>query len=200
MKTYSQFLSDAWIPPFKPKSIRGGTKSPAQVAQQKASQQGRDSQEVRNKLTASVQKHGSSINDPRHSEIDYKHDEKTDTHTFTHKTHPVQVKYTPGDKPGSYIQNSTVTGKAENRVAAGRAMQNTKKQVSQAAKPGTTILSQPTTPRRATLNSRTQGMSDPNEKGVQAGIVRNRSPKQKAGGAKPLDPTQQKGIYIDPNH
>jgi hypothetical protein len=35
---------------------------------------------------------------------------------------------------------------------------------------------------------------------VQAGITRHRSPKQKAKGAKPLDPVKHTGTYIDPNH
>lgn len=197
MKTYSQFVAEAWIPPFKPKSIRGGTKSPAQVALNRAKEQGRDSAEVQNKLSNSVRKHGSAINNPQHSDIDYKHDSDTDTHTFTHKKHPIRVEYSPGNTPNTYVQHSKVSGSATDRVATGKAMQDIKKHVASAARPGTTLASQPISRRRGTLNTRSQGMSDVNDQGTQAGIARNRSPKQKANKAKPLDPINYTDSIID---
>lgn len=190
-KNYTQLLDDAWIPPAS-KKLRGGTESPLSAARKK----GTDVDKVR----ASVGRFAEPINNPKHPDIDYKKDDKTGEHTFTHKKHPIQVKYSVGDKPGTYIQNTTKTGEATDRVGAARAMQDIKKRVSSSARPGTTLVSQPVGNRRASLNTRTQGMSEPNKKGVQGGIVRNRSPKQKARGAKPLDPVEHTGTYIDPNH
>jgi hypothetical protein len=191
MKTFKQFMADAWIPPAA-KRLRGGKESPLSAAKNA----GTDT----SKVSQSVHRFASPINNPRDPDIDYKHDERSNTHTFTHKKHPIKVQYTPGDKPNTFIQNSTKTGDTKNPVSTAKAMQSIKKSVSTAARPGTTLVSQPVGSRRASLNSRTQGMSEPNEKGVQAGIVRNRSPKQKAKGSKPLDPVQHKGIFIDPNH
>lgn len=202
MKTFAQFLEEAiqrtqllddgWIP-ITSKKLRGKTLSPLGAARQRGTDV--------NKVTASVRRFAEPINDPRHPDIDYKKDEKSGTHTFTHRRHPIQVTYTPGDKPNTFIQNTTRTGETTNRVAAGRAMQDIKQHVSSALRPGTTIQSQPVGRRRASLNTRFQGMSDPDpEHGVQAGIARNRSPKQKARGAKPLDPVKHTGTFIDPNH
>ncbi len=186
-----KLLDDAWIPPAS-KRLRGGTESPLSAARKK----GTDVDKVRK----SVNRFADPINNPRHPDIDYKKDEKTGAHTFTHKKHPIQVTYTPGDKPNTFIQNTTKTGETTDRVGSGKAMQDIKKKVSSSAIPGTEILSQPVGPRRASLNTRTQGMGPPNKKGIQGGIVRNRSPKQKASGAKPLDPVKHTGTYIDPNH
>jgi hypothetical protein len=186
-----KLLDDAWIPPAS-KRLRGGTESPLSAARKKGTDV--------NKVRASVNRFAEPINNPRHPDIDYKKDDKTGTHTFTHKKHPIQVKYSAGDKPGTFIQNTTKTGETTDKVGAARAMQDIKKRVSSSARPGTTLVSQPVGNRRASLNTRTQGMSAPNEKGVQAGIVRHRSPKQKAKGAKPLDPVKHTGTYIDPNH
>jgi GNAT superfamily N-acetyltransferase len=186
-----KLLDDAWIPPAS-KRLRGGTESPLSAARKKGTDV--------NKVRASVNRFAEPINNPRHPDIDYKKDDKTGTHTFTHKKHPIQVKYSAGDKPGTFIQNTTKTGETTDKVGAARAMQDIKKKVSTSARPGTEILSQPVGPRRASLNTNTQGMGPPNEKGIQGGIVRNRSPKQKARGAKPLDPVKHTGTYIDPNH
>lgn len=201
MKTFAQFLEEAsqrtqllddgWIP-ITSKKLRRGTLSPLGAARQRGTDV--------NKVTASVRRFAEPINDPRHPDIDYKKDDKTGTHTFTHRRHPIQVKYSVGDKPGTYIQNTTKTGETTDKVGAARAMQDIKKRVSSSARPGTTLVSQPVGNRRASLNTRTQGMGSPNEKGVQAGIARNRSPRQKAKGAKPLDPVKHTGTYIDPNH
>jgi hypothetical protein len=187
----TKLLDDAWIP-ITSKKLRGGKKSPLTVARER----GTDVDKVR----SSVKRFAEPINNPNHPDIDYKKDDKTRTHTFTHRRHPIQVTYTPGDKPNTFIQNTTKTGETTDRVGAGRAMQDIKKKVSTSARPGTEILSQPVGPRRASLNTNTQGMGPPNEKGIQGGIVRNRSPKQKARGAKPLDPVKHTGTYIDPNH
>lgn len=197
MKTYAQFVAEAWIPPFRPKSIRGGTKSPAQVARDRAKEQGRDTSKVQDQLAASVRRHGSAINDPRHPDIEYSHDSKTDTHTFKHRKHPIRVEYSPADTENTYVQHSKVSGSATDKVATGRAMQDIKKHASSAARPGTTLVSQPISRRRGTLNTRAQGMSDVNDKGTQAGVVRNRSPKQKANKAKPLDPINYTDSIID---
>jgi len=186
-----KLLDDAWIPPAS-KRLRGGTESPLSAARKKGTDV--------NKVRASVKTFAEPINNPRHPDIDYKKDDKTGTHTFTHKKHPIQVKYSAGDKPGTFIQNTTKTGETTDKVGAARAMQDIKKRVSSSARPGTTLVSQPVGNRRASLNTRTQGMSAPNEKGVQAGIARHRSPKQKAKGAKPLDPVKHTGTYIDSNH
>jgi hypothetical protein len=186
-----KLLDDAWIPPAS-KRLRGGTESPLSAARKKGTDV--------NKVRASVNRFAEPINNPRHPDIDYKKNEKTGEHTFTHKKHPIQVKYSAGDKPGTFIQNTTKTGETTDKVGAARAMQDIKKRVSSSARPGTTLVSQPVGNRRASLNTRTQGMSAPNEKGVQAGIARHRSPKQKAKGAKPLDPVKHTGTYIDPNH
>jgi hypothetical protein len=186
-----KLLDDAWIPPAS-KRLRGGTESPLSAARKKGTDV--------NKVRASVNRFAEPINNPRHPDIDYKKDDKTGTHTFTHKKHPIQVKYSAGDKPGTFIQNTTKTGETTDKVGAARAMQDIKKRVSSSARPGTTLVSQPVGNRRASLNTRTQGMGSPNEKGVQAGIARNRSPRQKAKGAKPLDPVKHTGTYIDPNH
>lgn len=197
MKTFNQFINECtqinekWIPPAA-KRLRGGTESPSSVARKKGTDV--------NKVFASVRRFAEPINDPRHPDIEYKKNEKTGEHTFTHKKHPIQVKYSPGDKPNTFIQNSTKTGEAKDRVGAGRAMQDIKRRVSASGRPGTKIYSQPVGDRRALLNTRSQGMGSTNEKGVQGGIVRNRSPRQKAKGAKPLDPIQHKGTFIDPNH
>jgi hypothetical protein len=190
-KQHTQLLDDAWIPPAS-KKLRAGTESPLSLARKKGTDV--------NKVRASVGKFAEPINNPRHPDIDYKKDEKSGTHTFTHKKHPIQVTYTPGDKPNTFIQNTTKTGETTDRIGAGKAMQDIKKKVSSSARPGTTLVSQPVGDRRASLNTRSQGMSEPNEKGVQAGITRNRSPKQKARGAKPLDPVKHTGTFIDPNH
>ena len=186
-----KLLDDAWIPPAS-KRLRGGTESPLSAARKKGTDV--------NKVRASVKTFAEPINNPEHPDIDYKKNEKTGEHTFTHRKHPIQVKYSAGDKPGTFIQNTTKTGETTDKVGAARAMQDIKKRVSSSARPGTTLVSQPVGNRRASLNTRTQGMSAPNEKGVQAGIVRHRSPKQKAKGAKPLDPVKHTGTYIDPNH
>jgi len=186
-----KLLDDAWIPPAS-KRLRGGTESPLSAARKKGTDV--------NKVRASVKTFAEPINNPGHPDIDYKKNEKTGEHTFTHKKHPIQVKYSAGDKPGTFIQNTTKTGETTDKVGAARAMQDIKKRVSSSARPGTTLVSQPVGNRRASLNTRTQGMSAPNEKGVQAGIARHRSPKQKAKGAKPLDPVKHTGTYIDPNH
>lgn len=201
MKTFTQFiaeakesiklLDDAWIP-ITSNKLRGGIESPLSAARKKGTDV--------NKVRASVGRFAEPINNPRHPDIDYKKDDKTGTHTFTHRRHPIQVTYTPGDKPNTFIQNTTKTGETTNRVAAGKSMQDIKQHVSSALRPGTEIQSQPVGPRRASLNTNTQGMGPPNEKGVQAGIARNRSPKQKASGAKPLDPVKHTGTFIDPNH
>jgi GNAT superfamily N-acetyltransferase len=186
-----KLLDDAWIPPAS-KRLRGGTESPLSAARKKGTDV--------NKVRASVKTFAEPINNPGHPDIDYKKNEKTGEHTFTHRKHPIQVKYSAGDKPGTFIQNTTKTGETTDKVGAARAMQDIKKRVSSSARPGTTLVSQPVGNRRASLNTRTQGMSAPNEKGVQAGIARHRSPKQKAKGAKPLDPVKHTGTYIDPNH
>ena len=186
-----KLLDDAWIPPAS-KRLRGGTESPLSAARKKGTDV--------NKVRASVKTFAEPINNPGHPDIDYKKNEKTGEHTFTHRKHPIQVKYSAGDKPGTFIQNTTKTGETTDKVGAARAMQDIKKRVSSSARPGTTLVSQPVGNRRASLNTRTQGMSAPNEKGVQAGITRHRSPKQKAKGAKPLDPVKHTGTYIDPNH
>lgn len=190
-KQYAQLLDDAWVPPAS-KKLRGGTESPLSAARKKGTDV--------NKVRASVGKFAEPINDPKHPDIDYKKDEKSGTHTFTHKRHPIKVTYTPGDRPNTFIQNTTKTGEVTSKAGAGKAMQDIKKKVSSSARPGTTLVSQPVGSRRASLNTRTQGMGSTNEKGVQAGIARNRSPKQKAKGAKPLDPVKHTGTYIDPNH
>jgi len=185
-----KLLDDAWIPPASKSLSRGD--SPLS----RARQAGTDVDKVR----ASVKRFAEPINNPNHPDIDYKKDDKTGTHTFTHRRHPIKVTYTPGDKPNTFIQNTSKTGETTDKIGAGKAMQDIKKKVSSSARPGTTVLSQPVGPRRASLNTRTQGMGEPNEKGIQGGIVRHRSPKQKARGAKPLDPVKHTGIFIDPNH
>jgi hypothetical protein len=178
MKTYSQFLADAWISPSQ-KKLRGGTKSPLQVAREK----GTDI----TKVSSSVRRFAEPINDPRHPDIEYSRSD--DTHTFKHRKQPIQVSYSPSEKtPNAFVQNTVTTGTPKNRIGAARAMQDMKTAVSFAAKPGTVLQSQPVGTRRASLNSRTQGMSKPDDSGTQSGIVRHRSPKQKQKNTKPLDP------------
>lgn len=177
MKTYSQFLADAWIPPSQ-KKLRGGTKSPLQVAREK----GTDT----TKVSGSVRRFAEPINDPRHPDIEYSR--SGDTHTFKHRTQPIQVSYSPSEKtPNAFVQNTDSTKTPKNRIAAGKAMQFIKTAVSSTARPGTVIQSQPVGTRRASLNTRTQGMSKPDDSGTQSGIVRHRSPRQLQKNAKPLD-------------
>lgn len=183
-------VDEEWIPPAS-KRLRGGRESPLSIARKRGTDL--------NKVRSSVHRFAEPINKPQGSEYDFEKD-KTGKIIVRSKKHPIEVSFTPGDKPNSYIQNARMTGNVEDRISAGREMQRIKKDVTSAARPGTEIYSQPINPRRSTLNTRTQGMSPTDERGVQGGIVRHRSPKQKAKGAKPLDPLQYKGIFIDPNH
>lgn len=180
-------VDEGWIPPAS-KKLRGGTKSPLSVAREK----GTDVEKVRR----SVHRFAEPINDPKHSDYDYNKNDKGQV-TLKSKKHPIQVSYTPGDEPNSFVQNSKTTGEVSDRISAGRSMQRMKELIASSARPGTKILSQPVGERRAKLNTRSQGMGPTNEKGVQGGVVRHRSPKQKQKGSKPMDPVQQKGIFID---
>ncbi len=191
MKTYKQFISEAWIPPAS-KKLRGGTESPLSVARKK----GTNVDTVR----SSVKRFAEPINNPNNPDYDYSKSSSGNI-TVKSKTHPIEVSYTQGDSPNTFIQNTRTTGEVKgSRALAAREMQNIKKAVSKSARPGTTILSQPVGDKRASLNTRTQGMGSTNEKGVQGGIARHRSPRQLAKGAKPLDPIKYKGTYIDPTH
>ena len=197
MKTYKQFITEAleninekWIPPAS-KSLRGGTESPLSIARKK-----RTNTDV---VRSSVKRFAEPLNDPNISDYDYK---KTPSGNVVvkSKTHPIEVSFTPGDSPNTFIQNTRTTGDVKNRALAAREMQRIKTSVSSASRPGTTFISQPVGQKRASLNKRSQGMGDTNTQGVQAGISRNRSPRQKEKGARPLDPINYKGIYVDPNH
>lgn len=191
MKTYKEFVSEAWIPPAS-KRLRGGTESPLSIARKKGTDV--------NKVRDSVKRFAEPINNPNNPNYDYSSTDKGVV--VKSKTHPIEVSYTKGDSPNTFIQNTKTTGEisGKDRVSAAREMQNIKKDISTSARPGTTFLSQPVGQKRASLNTRTQGMGPTNQQGVQAGIARNRSPKQKEKGIKPLDPINYKGIYIDSNH
>lgn len=197
MKTFNEFLEkatsvqEAWIPPTV-KRLRGGTMSPLSAARKR----GTNTDLVRN----SVHRFASPINDPRNPDIDYSYDNKSSQHSFTHKNHPIKITYTPGEEPNSFIQNMTTTGEVKNKVAAGSAWQKMRKVISHKMRPGTKVSAAPVGDRRGSLASRVQGMSEPNEQGVQSGIVRNRSPRQLARGARPMDPVRHVGGLIDPNH
>jgi hypothetical protein len=196
MKTYSQFISEClhlteeWIPPAA-KRLRGGSESPLSVSRKK----GTNTELVR----SSVKKYAEPINNPDKPDYEYSKD-KEGKITVRSKKHPIEVSYTPADKPNTFIQNTRTTGEVKDKISSGRTMQQIKRDVASSAKPGTTIVSQPVGQRRASLNTRTQGMSFTNEKGVQAGIARHRSPRQKAKGSRPLDSINYKGTFIDPNH
>lgn len=196
MKTYSEFISEClhlreeWVPPTA-KRLRGGSESPLSASRKK----GTDTNVVRN----SVKRYAEPINNPNNPDYEYSKDTEGKV-TVKSKKHPIEVSYTPADKPNTFIQNTRTTGEVKDRIGSGKTMQQIKKDISSSAKPGTTIVSQPVGQRRASLNTRTQGMGSTNEKGVQAGIVRHRSPKQKAKGSRPLDPVNYKGTFIDPNH
>ena len=181
MKTYKQFLIDAWIPPTK-KSLRGGTESPLSLARK----QGTDI----DKVSKSVHRYAEPINDPRNPKYTYSKDSNGVVRVAS-KSHPIEVTFTPGDSPNTFIQNTTTTGPVSNRVGAGREMQRMKRDVSAAAKPETIIQSQPVGKRRASLNTNTQGMGpvDP-ESGYQGGIVRHLSPKQIQKKVPPLKPKE----------
>jgi hypothetical protein len=196
MKTYSEFISEClhlreeWVPPTA-KRLRGGSESPLSASRKK----GTDTNVVRN----SVKRYAEPINNPNNPDYEYSKDTEGKV-TVKSKKHPIEVSYTPADKPNTFIQNTRTTGEVKDRIGSGKTMQQIKKDISSSAKPGTTIVSQPVGQRRASLNTRAQGMGSTNEKGVQAGIVRHRSPKQKAKGSRPLDPVNYKGTFIDPNH
>ena len=199
MKTYKEFILKAtsieekWIPPAA-KKLRGGTKSPLQVARER----GTDT----NLVASSVKRFAEPINNPYNQNYDYNKSADGKV-TVRSKRYPIEVSYTPGNQPNTFIQNSRITGNVPNnqRTTTAREMQTIKKEMSAKSRPGTTFVSQPTSSTRARLNTKSQGMGEPNKtQGVQAGVSRNRSPKQKEKGAKPLDPIEYKGIYLDPNH
>lgn len=181
MKTYKQFLIDAWIPPTK-KSLRGGTESPLSLARKR----GTDTDKVR----ASVHRYAEPINDPRNPNYTYSRD-SNGVVTVASKSHPIKVTFTPGNSPNTFIQNTTTTGPVSNRVGAGREMQRMKRDVSAAAKPEIIIQSQPVGTTRASLNTKTQGMGpvDP-QSGYQGGSVRHLSPRQKQNKVPPLKPKE----------
>ena len=181
--------NEEWIPPAS-KKLRGGKESPLSAARKK----GTNVDVVR----SSVKRYAEPINDPGNSNYEYSKD-KEGKITIKSKRHPIKVSYTPADKPNTFIQNTTTTREVKDKVGSGREMQNIKKDVSTSARPGTTIVSQPVGQRRASLNTRARGMGSTNDSGAQAGIVRHRSPRQKAKGSRPMDPTHYKGNLIDPN-
>lgn len=198
MKSYQQFLQDAWNPPFKP--LPGSGKTPMQKAREKAKSNPKVNLDaVRTSAKRFAEPFNSSSTD------DYDVEKKGSTTTFKSKRGPVQVSYTQiGDK--HHVQNTKVTdpnranlsSAEKNRLA--RTMTDLKKKAISAARPGEKITSQPISDRRATLNTRTQGLSPKDEKGNQHGITRNLSPKQKANKQLPTRPTTHKGPIIDPNY
>lgn len=181
--------NEEWIPPAS-KRLRGGKESPLSAARKK----GTNVDVVR----SSVKRYAEPINNPENPNYEYSKD-KEGTITVKSKRHPIKVSYTPTGGPNTFVQNSTTTGEVKDRVGSGKEMQNIKRDVSASARPGTVIASQPIGSRRASLNTRAQGMGSTNDGGVQAGIVRHRSPRQRAKGSRPMDPTHYKGNFIDPN-
>lgn len=179
MKTFKQFISDAWIPPAS-KKLRGGRESPLSVARKK----GTNIDLVR----SSVHRYSQNINDPKHPDIKYSVDNKSGDHVFTHSKQPIEVRYSQGNKPDTFVQNTRATGNTTNRVSAARAMQSIKSQVSKNLKPGTILQSQPVGDKRARLNTKSQGMGNVDKSGTQSGVARHRSPRQLAKNKKPLDP------------
>jgi predicted GNAT family acetyltransferase len=179
-------VKEAWIPPSK-KALRGGTESPLSVARKKGTT------DV-NTVSSSVKKYADPINNPG-SDYEFAKDENGRV-TVKSKNHPISVSYSPGDKPDTFVQKSEKTGKTNNPVGTGKEMQRIKHAVASTARPGTTIVSSPVGRRRGSLNTRT-GMGQTNEKGIQAGVVRNRSPRQLQKGAKPMDPVTYRDNVID---
>jgi hypothetical protein len=180
-------VKEAWIPPAS-KRLRGGKESPISISRKR----GTDVDVVRN----SVKRYAEPINNPSREKYDYSKDNDGKV-TVKSKKHPIEVTYTPADRPNTFIQSTRTTGPTKDKVGSGREMQNIKKDISSTARPGTTLVSQPVGQRRASLNSRTQGMGPTDNKGVQAGVVRHRSPRQKSKGSKPMDPTNYKGKILD---
>ena len=194
MRTYKEFIelvNEAWHPPFK--KLPSG-KTPMQKATDKSKTNSKIDLE---KVRTSARRYGDDINNPNHDDYEFSSDKGT--YRLRSKKHPIEVSYTKGDKEGSYIQNTIKTGEVKDRVGAGREMQRMKAAIASKAKPGVTIHSQPVGDKRAALNSRL-GMSSPNDKGVQTGIVAHRSPRQLAKKKPPMNPGKHSGIFIDPNH
>lgn len=180
MKTFKQFISDAWVPPAS-KKLRGGKESPLSAARKKGTNV--------DLVKSSVHRYSQNINDPRHPDFKHSVDNKSGDHVFTHSKQPIEVRYSQGNEPNTFVQNTRTIGDVENRVSAARAMQSIKTEVSKKLRPGTIVQSQPVGTKRERLNMKSQGMgAADSETGTQAGVARHRSPRQLAKNKKPLDP------------
>ena len=203
MKSYSEFLSDAWNPPFRP--LPGSGKTPMAKAREKAKTNPNvDTEKVRTSPKRFAEPFNtSSTND---YDVESSSDKKGNpVYTFKSKNSPFEVSYT-GIGPNHFVQNTRNNDAnrpdltSAERIKLGRDMTRYKTNVARAVKPGVKITSQPTTDRRASLNTKYQGLSPKDEKGNQHGTGRNLSPKQKANKATPLRPTSHQGSVIDPNY
>jgi len=194
MKTYSEFIVDAWKPPMQ--KLPGSGQTPMQKARNKSKTNSKITPEKIETVRTSAKRFAEPINNPNHSGYDFK---KTgDRYEVSSKSHPIKVTYTPVG-PNHFVQNSELTGETENRRSTGKAMQTIKSLIASSAKPGTTISSSPVGPRRASLNTRI-GMSSVDKRGYQHGTARNLSPRQKQNKVSPLRPTTHHGNITDPNH
>lgn len=203
MKTFSQFVQEAWNPPFKP--LPGSSKTPMQKAREKSKTNPNVNLDA---VRTSPKRFAEPFNTSSTDDYDVSQDKDkkgNPVYTFKSKRGPVQVSFTQiGDK--HHIQNTTVTDPnranlpqdQKNKLA--RIMTSLKKSAISSARPGETISSQPISDRRATLNTRTQGLSARDERGNQHGITRNLSPRQKAKRTPPTRPTTYNNSIIDPNY
>jgi len=194
MKTYSEFIADAWKPPMQ--KLSGSGKTPMQKAREKAKTNSKITPEKIETVRTSAKRFAEPINNPNHPDYEFK--KSGDNIEVSSKKHPIKVSYTSVG-PNHFVQNTELTGKTKNRISTGREMQTIKSLIASRAKPGTKISSSPVGERRGSLNSRI-GMGTVDDRGYQHGVARNLSPKQKQKNVSPLRPVTHTGTITDPNH
>lgn len=194
MKTYSEFIADAWKPPMQ--KLPGSGSTPMQKARNKSKTNSKITPEKLETVRTSAKRFAEPINNPNHPDYEFK--KNGDKIEISSKKHPIQVSYT-SIGPNHFVQNSKLTGKTKNRRSTEMEMQRIKSLIASNAKPGTIISSSPVGTRRGSLNSRI-GMGQVDKRGYQHGTARHLSPKQKQKNVSPLRPTTHHGNISDPNH
>lgn len=205
MKSYQQFLQDAWNPPFKP--LPGSGKTPMQKAREKAkSNPNVNLDAVRTSAKRFAEPFDTTQN-PNYTGTKGEDEKGNPTYTFKHKSQPLEVSFTAGDKPNQFYRNTRNTDPNRanytdsQKLSVGREMMKLQRDIK--ARPGTTILSQPTSISRekAYTNQGLHKVSDPNQPTTLAGTARNLSPRQKANKVSPyMKPKNLSGPYVDPTH
>ena len=188
MKTFDQFISEAWVPPMK--KLKSG-QTPLAKARTKAKTNPKITPEKIETVRTSPRRETGDTSE--HPDFSTKH-EQGGSIVLTHKHHPTKLTLTPSGK-NQYTVVTDVTGKAENRPAAFRSMVQLKKEGITRAVPKTggmpTIHSQPVGPKRGAINQKL-GFSDVSSTGNQYGKPRRLSPRQKQNRAQSFLPGDAK--------